>query len=177
MTQAGTPRIALTLAILLASASAAPLAGCQSHSLLAAPAAEDERGLAIGDVPESARATLEREAAGARFEVCKTLVSEGRRLYVAQFKRADRDVEVRVFADGLLSSIDSQITIDELPANARAAALSHTVELDVTGCEKRVSSGGTTYVVHAAKGLRRMKVEVDASGKLIRKEYVTKTAA
>ncbi len=164
-------RFPIAAAMLAAmTVSGAGLSGCKSSSLITEPSAEDERGIALADMPTPARDAIEKLASGARIQECRTMIEKGVRMYSAEFERDGRDVEVEVFADGRVCCVETETTLDELPRDVRAAALSHLGDATVKGCIKKESGGVTSYVVEGKKAGKSISVELDRTGKLITKE-------
>ncbi len=164
-------RFPLAAAMLAAmTITGAGLSGCKSSSLITEPSAEDERGIALADMPAPARDSIEKLASGTRIEECRTELDKGIRMYSAAFERNGRDVEVEVFADGRVCCVETEATLDELPRDVRAAALSHLGDTNVKQCITKESAGVTTYIIQGKRDRKSVSVELDRTGKLITKE-------
>ncbi len=170
------PRLRFPLAAAMLAAmtiTGAGLTGCQSSSLITEPRAEDERGIALADMPPPARQSIEKLASGAQIEECRTMIEEGSRMFVAEFERDGRDVEVEVYADGRVCCVETETKLEELPRDVRASASSHLNGLNVTECVTKESKGTTTYVVEGKKTGQKVSVELDRTGKVITKEVTS----
>ena len=105
----------------------------------------DAQAITLPELPAPARAAIEREAGASSITDLTTTVDDGKVVYVAEFTRNGRETEVEVFADGTIASIETAITLADVPASVLAVAAREAGDLKITEIDREVSSGRTTY--------------------------------
>ena len=146
----------------LAAAMLAAMSAAGCHSGRAG-----DRELALGEAPAAVQQTVTREAAGAKIEDFKSIVEDGKTLYVAEFIRDGKPTEVEVYADGVICCIETELAPAELPAAVREAAQRGTAGLTITEVERKLSKGVVTFLVEAEGGGREVSMELAGDGRVI----------
>lgn len=154
--------------------------GCEASrrgSLLADPGIEEQRGMALSEMPPRAEAAIRQAAGSEAIEQSLTLVRDGRPIFGARFTRDGRDRRIEVEGDGALVRSDVSGSLSEFPRDAQAAIVSQLGGGDDAGamvmqrCWTRTTPGGMTYLAAGQSPTRKVEVEVNAKGGLIRKEF------
>jgi len=158
---------------------AASMMGCEASrrsSLLADPGIEEQRGMALSEMPPRAEAAIRQAAGSEAIEQSLTLVRDGRPIFGARFTRDGRDRRIEVEGDGSLVRADASAMLSEFPRDAQAAIVSQLGGGDDRGamvmqrCWTRTTQAGMTYLAMGQSPTRKVEVEVNARGGLVRKE-------
>jgi hypothetical protein len=138
--------------------------------------AEKNDAVTVRDVPAPAREAISREAGGATIEEYKRIVEDGQTLFIGEFERNGREVEIEVYPDGKVCCVETEMTLADLPAPVRA-----TVEREIGSGKlgeieevRSVTKGRTYYAVEADVDGGVLELEVGADGSVIKKELVRK---
>jgi uncharacterized protein YuzE len=163
------PRLAPQIAAALILSGLGTLGGCagSGHD-------HGEKSIAMDRVPAPARASIEREAAGATIEKVKEIEEDGKTLYVGEFERAGREVEIEVYPDGKVCCVETEVSLADVPAPARAAIERETAGGTIDEIEevRSVTKGVTYYAVEAKVGGKEWELEIGSDGTVIKKEEV-----
>lgn len=173
-------KVVRSLAAITLIGIAAATMGCEASrrgSLLADPGIEEQRGMALSEMPPRAEAAIRQAAGSEAIEQSLTLVRDGRPIFGARFTRDGRDRRIEVEGDGSLVRSDASGVLSEFPRDAQAAIVSQLGGGDDAGamvmqrCWTRTTPGGVTYLAAGQSPTRKVEVEVNAKGGLIRKEF------
>ena len=141
-------------------------AGCKSGH-------EDqtERTLAAADLPPAVSATVKAQIGLAPMGEIKSVVEDGKTMYVAEFLKDGHPTELEMFADGSICCIETEITFGEMPAAVQATATRETKGMKIEHVERKLSKGMTTFVVEAeSKNNEDFEFEFSDKGVLISKK-------
>jgi hypothetical protein len=152
--------------------AASTLGACASRG----DRAESEKvEMNLGDAPQAIRATVEREAAGAKVNEVERVLEDGKVMYVAEFKRDGRATELEMYPDGTVCCVETEINWSELPATLQTVALKEIGGRKVKEVERKLSKGVTTYVVEAKDSAGKVSVELSEAGAVVKKEVKQKS--
>ena len=132
--------------------------------------AEVAQQVSLAQVPEPARATIEKKTAGGTIKQIEKTQEGGRTVYDVEATVEGRDVEYDVAADGSVLTSGQSVAYASLPAAVRAAAEKYFGSAEgLTGFEE--SEGGKTfYEVSGKKGKTPMTLKLTDTGRIVEKE-------
>ncbi len=140
-------------------------AGCQKLQ------SSSEKPIAMTDVTPEARATIEREAGGAKLMSLVTSEDDaGKPVYEAEFLRGQSEVELEVGPDGLVYSVEEAMSPAELPNAVRESILREIPTAMITEAKKVTKSGVVTFEVEAEMKLSSWEMTVSPQGAVLQKE-------
>ena len=144
--------------------------------------AEDEREeeITLEQVPAAVRATILKEAAGAKITEVERETKNGKTVYEVEFLRNGREIEIKIAPDGTVLSREIEhegddeddLTIDQVPEPARAALLKLAGGATINKAEREKEHGVVVYEAEwTARGIQHEAV-VTADGTLIEIEEI-----
>lgn len=163
------PRLAPQIAAALILTGLGSLGGCAGggHN-------HGDKAISMDSLPGPARASIEREAGGATIEKIKQIEEDGKTLYVGEIERAGREVNIEVYPDGKVCCIETEVSLADVPAAARAAIERETAGGKIEEIEevRSVTKGLTYFAVEAKVGGTEWELEIGSDGTVIKKEEV-----
>ncbi len=144
--------------------------------------AEDKREeeITLEQVPAAVRATILKEAAGAKITEVERETKNGKTVYEAEFLRDGQEIEVKIAPDGTVLSREVEhegddeddVTIDQVPEPARAALLQLAGGATISKAEREMDHGAVVYEAEwTAQGVQH-EAAVTADGTLIETEEI-----
>jgi len=136
----------------------------------------DERGeheeagarVELAQLPDAARATVERLTAGGRVDKIDREVEHGVAAFDVEATVGGKHVEYLVAEkDGAVLGTETQIEISELPAPVREATEKFFGTTAGLEAMKGVENGATSYEIVGTKNGKRLEVTFDPAGKRI----------
>ena len=157
-------RSILAVVLILAAAGCSGLRGRRAKQEPPAPQ------VSLSQVPEPARATIERLTAGGTIQQIEKAQEGGRTVYDVEATLRDRDVEYDVAADGTVLTSGQTVPFDSLPIVIRAAAREYFGLEPVRKAFVEVEEGKTFYEIEARKGGKVVTVKLTDTGQIVEEE-------
>jgi uncharacterized membrane protein YkoI len=134
--------------------------------------------LTLEQVPPAVRATIEREAAGARITEIELETRNGNSVYEAEFIQDGHEVEIRIAPDGTLLGRETEdpdddeddLKIADVPEPARSALLKLAAGATITGVERERVAQVVVYGAAWTVNDVQHEAEVTADGTLVELE-------
>jgi len=144
----------------------------------------EEEGLTLDQVPEAVRATILREAAGAKITEIERETENGKTVFEADFLRDGQEIEIQVAPDGTLlgKEIEQEdddeegIPIDQVPEPARKALRELAGPGTVLRAERDSEDGVIVYGAKWTLNGTKHEAAVTADGTLIETEEIIPVA-
>jgi uncharacterized membrane protein YkoI len=152
------------------AALAVGLCGCES---IFGPAAKKEapaQAVALSDVPEPARAIIEKLIAGGEIKKIEKEETGGTVIYDVEARVGDKDVEYDVASDGKVLTAEESVPYSSVPAAVRAAAEKYFGSAEGLKASKEIEEGKTFYEVEGKKGGAAVALKLDDTGKIVEEE-------
>ncbi len=130
----------------------------------------EAQAITLPDLPAPARAAIEREAGAASITDLTTTVDNGKVVYTAEFTRNGQETEVEVFADGTIASIDTAITLADVPPAVLAVAQREAGDLKIIEIDREVAAGVTTYEFDVKGPTRKGEIVIAADARVVSRE-------
>ena len=146
------------------------LCGCES---IFGPGAKKEapaQAVSLSDVPEPARAVIEKLTAGGEIKKIEEEESGGKVIYDVEARVKDKDVEYDVAADGKILTSEESVPYSTVPAVVRAAVEKYFGSAEGLKASKEIENGKTFYEVEGKKGGAAMALKLDDKGKIVEEE-------
>jgi len=130
-----------------------------------------ERRLSMADLPPAVSATVKQQIGPSPLGEIKSVIEDGKMMYVAEFLKDGHPTELEMFADGSICCIETEITFGEMPAAVQATATRETKGMKIEHVERKLSKGLTTFVVEVkSKSDEDFEFEFSDKGVLISKK-------
>ena len=140
-------------------------------------ASEHEEEVSLEQVPQVVKATIQKEAAGAKIIEVEREIRLGRTIYEAEFIRDGKEIEIEVALDGTLIKTETEddefeepIAFEEIPDNAKAALKQLAGEATIIEAEMEKENGILTYEARWKIGETRHEAKVLPDGTLVEME-------
>ena len=126
---------------------------CGVLTLGALPDDRHEEEVTLDQVPAAVKATILKEAAGAKVTEIERETKNGTTVYEAEFVLNGREIEIKIAPDGTLlgretedeDDDDDDLTIDQVPAQARAALRKLAGDAKIVKVERERANGVLVY--------------------------------
>ena len=124
--------------------------------------------LTLDQIPAAARATIEKESAGAPLDQLKTEMQNGKTVYVAEWETDGDEVEIWVAEDGKVVAREVEISMSDVPPAVRATIEQQTKGAKVDQVEKFTRPDGkVVYEVEWMVEGKKREIVVAEDGKLV----------
>jgi len=146
------------------------LCGCET---IFGPATKKEapaQAVALSDVPEPARTTIDRLIAGGTIKKIEKEETGGAVIYDVEARVGDKNVEYDVAGDGKVLSAEESVPYSTVPAVVRAAVEKYFGSAEGLKAFKEIEDGKTFYEVEGKKGGAAIALKLDDTGKIIEEE-------
>jgi uncharacterized membrane protein YkoI len=124
----------------------------------------------ISQVPEPARAAIEKLTAGGQIKTIEKETENGKTIYDVEAKVKDKDVEYDVASDGTILTSSESVPYDSLPAAVKQAAQKYFGSAEGLNASKETEKDKTSYEVEGKKGGKAITLKLDQTGKVIEEE-------
>ena len=144
-------------------------------TLVAWAADGQEEKVALDQVPAAVKATILKEAAGAKITEVERETKDGKTIYEAEFLRDGREIEIQIAPDGTVlgreveneEDDEDDLTIEQVPEPARAALLKLAGGAKIIKAERDKEHGAVIYEAEWATGDTQCEAAVTADGTLV----------
>ena len=120
-------------------------------------------------VPAAAKATIQRETAGARFVGAHLLREQAKTLYVVEAEAGGKTLWLQVDPDGkLVDKAEAEdLKLDQLPAGVQAAVQRELKDGKVDGLRLATRGRRSYYEAELVVGDKEVDLTIDANGKIL----------
>ena len=140
----------------------------------------DEQEVTLDQVPPAVKATILKEAAGAKITEIERETEHGETVYEAEFSRNGREIEIKVAPDGTLlgreveheGDDEDDITVDQIPAPARKALQQLAGGAEIVKAEREKEHGVLVYEAEWVANGTKHEAAVTADGAVIEIEEI-----
>jgi len=152
----------------------------KTHSLILSAAAlavlstfasATEKELTAKQVPQAVHEAFQKAHPAVKEAKYSEETADGKTLYEVAFKDGGKKFEASYSADGTLIETEEEIKTAELPAPVLDAVKKAHPHAAVHEAEKVTKADGTTgYEVEIADGKKKLEIELDAAGTIVKTE-------
>jgi len=156
---------------------------------------EKEKRVTLDQVPAAVKATILKEAKGAKIKELEKEVKKGKVVYEAEFIADGKEIEIKVAPDGKLlerevedeehrekegrheddddddddddGEREVKVTLDQVPAAVKAAILKAAGGAKIKEIEKEVKKGKVVYEAEFVADGKEIEIKVAPDGKLL----------
>jgi uncharacterized membrane protein YkoI len=118
------------------------------------------------DLPPAVQKTVQEQMKGAELRGVSKEVENGKTFYEAETRVNGRGRDVLIDADGAVVEIEEEVTLDSLPAAARAAIEKSASGGKITKVESVTKGKIVTYEASLLKGGKKSEIAVAADGSI-----------
>jgi len=144
--------------------------GCGALSGRAKKKETPAQAVKLSDIPESARATIEKLTAGGQIKKLEKEETGGKVIYDVEATVKGKDVEYDVASDGKVLSSEESVPYASLPTAVKAAAEKYFGSAEGLKASKEIEDGKTFYEVQGKKGSSAVELKLAESGKILEEE-------
>jgi len=146
------------------------LYGCNTISGRTAKKEAPAQELSLSDVPEPARATIERLTAGGEIKKLEKEESGGTVIYDVEARVKDKDVEYDVAGDGKVLTSEESVPFTSLPVAVQETVKKFFGSVEGLKTSKEIEAGKTFYEVEGKKGGAVITLKLDETSKILEEE-------
>lgn len=140
------------------------LASLAGLSFAAAAAMAADKPLKLQDLPPAVQKAMQEETKGSIVKGYAQETEHGKVLYEVETKREGQARDILFDPRGALVSVEEEVTLDAIPAEARAAIEKAAAGGRVGMVEKVTEGSEVKYEAHVTKGAKKSEVVVKADG-------------
>lgn len=129
-----------------------------------------EEAVSLSDIPEPARATIERLTTGGEIIKLEKEEVEGEVIYDVEAKMKDKDVEYDVAADGTILTSEQTVPYSSLPVMVQDAVKRYFGLGEILKTSKEIEAGETFYEVEGRKGGSTVELKLSEIGEIVEEE-------
>ena len=134
-----------------------------------------EEKITLDQVPAAVKATILKEAAGAKITEIERETKDGKTIYEAEFLRDGQEIEIQIAPDGTVlgreveneEDDEDDLTIEQVPEPARAALLKLAGGAKIIKAERDKEHGAVIYEAEWTTGDTQCEAAVTADGTLV----------
>jgi len=126
--------------------------------------------VSLSEVPEPARATIEKVTAGGKIKSIEKEEKDGKVSYDVQATVGGRDVEYDIAADGAVLTNEQSVPYPSLPLAVRNAAEKYFGSAAGLKALVEVEEGKTFYEVEGKKGKTPITLRITDTGQIVEEE-------
>ena len=126
--------------------------------------------VSLAQVPEPARAAIEKLTAGGKIKKIEKAEEGGRTVYDVEATMRDRDVEYDIAADGTILTSGQTVPYASVPLVVRNAAENYFGSATGLKAFVELEEGKTFYEISGQKGKTPMTVKLTDTGQIIEEE-------
>jgi len=131
---------------------------------------EVAQSVSLTQVPEAARAQIEKLTAGGQIRKLEKAEEGGQTVYDVEATVQGREVEYDVAADGTVLTSGMAVPFNSLPIAVRAAAEEYFGMSPALRAFAEVEQGKTFYEVEGKKGRARITLKLTDTGQIVEEE-------
>ena len=125
----------------------------------------------LSELPSAVRATIERETKGFEIDDLERAKDDGEIVYEVDAENDDRQIKLKISADGTLLEREEELDDDDLPAVILGAVKKSVGDIDIGDVEKRYRRGRNTYYkIEAETDELKVDLEIAEDGTILDKE-------
>jgi uncharacterized membrane protein YkoI len=140
--------------------------GKEAETAQEAPAQQ----VSLSQVPEPARAVIEKVTAGGKIKKIEKAEEGGRTVYDVEATLRDRDVEYDIAADGTILTSGQTVPYTSVPLVVRNAAEKYFGSAAGLKAFVELEEGKTFYEISGKKGTTPMTVKLTDTGQIVEEE-------
>jgi len=131
-----------------------------------------EKELSKSKVPKAVLEAFEKSYPNAKEMKFENEMFEGKAAYEVEYKDNGKEYEAMYSTDGVLLQKEEEIDVNTLPADVTNAIKKTHPEAKIEEAEKLMKPDGTLtgYEVDIKEGKKKLELEVDAAGKILKTE-------
>ena len=133
-----------------------------SFAAVAATAAD--KPVKLKDLPPAVQKAMQQETKGAVVKGYAQETEDGKVFYEVETKREGRARDILFDPSGALVSVEEEVTLESIPAAARAAIEKAAAGGRIGMVEKVTEGSEVKYEAHVTKGAKKSEVVVKADG-------------
>jgi len=141
--------------------------------------------LSLDEVPAPVKATILKEAKGAKIKEVEKETKGATITYEAEFEADGKEVEIQVAPDGKLlgredaekdddedddDEDEAKVSIDQVPAAVKATILKEAQGAKIKEIEKETKNGRTVYEAEFVADGKEVEIQVAPDGKLLKRQ-------
>jgi uncharacterized membrane protein YkoI len=123
-----------------------------------------ESAVKMKDLPPAVQKTVQEQTKGAQIKGLSKEVEKGKTMYEVETVVNGKSRDLLIDASGALVSVEEPVTIDAIPAAAKAAIERLAAGGKIKSVESVTKGQTVTYEAVIAKGLKKSEVVVAADG-------------
>lgn len=131
---------------------------------LALAAVAAEKKIDVKKLPPAVKATVEKESKGAQMKGVSKEVENGKTTYELETVVGGKTRDLIIGEDGKVLIVEQEVTLDSIPAAAKAAIEKLATGGKITKVETITKDNTVTYEAIIRKGKKDSEVVVDAQG-------------
>jgi uncharacterized membrane protein YkoI len=128
------------------------------------------RQVSLAQVPEPARAAIEKVTAGGKIKQIEKTEEGGKTIYDVEATMRDRDVEYDIAADGTILTSGQTVPYVSVPLVVRNAAEKYFGSATGLKAFVEVEEGKTFYEISGKKGKTPMTLKLTDTGQIVEEE-------
>lgn len=140
------------------------LASLAVVSFVAAAAGAADKPMKLRDLPAAVQKAIQEETKGAVVKGYAEEKEDGKVFYEVETTRDGRARDILFDPSGALVSVEDEVTLESIPAAARAAIEKAAAGGKIGTVEKVTEGGEVKYEAHVTKGAKKSEVVVTADG-------------
>jgi hypothetical protein len=128
-----------------------------------------EKKITKKDVPQAVISAFEKAYPNAKVKGYSTETEEGKTYFEVESYQGKLTLDVSYLSDGTVAEIEEGVTAGSLPDAVKAAVKSNYPKGKIAKAEKKTVGTSVTYELKVTSGKTSAGVEVDPSGKILKK--------
>lgn len=128
-----------------------------------------EKKITKKDVPQAVISAFEKAFPKAKVKSYSTETEDGKTVYEVESYQGRMTLDVSYLSDGTASEIEEGVTPGSLPEAVKVALKANYPGGKIARAERKTVGSDVTYEVRMTVGKNRVSVEIDASGKVVKK--------
>jgi uncharacterized membrane protein YkoI len=127
-----------------------------------------DQKISLKDMPPAVQQAVMEQSKGATVRGYAKEVEDGTTSYEAELTVNGRAKDISFGADGKVLAVEEVVTVESIPAPARAAIQKAVGTGELNQVESVTERGTTNYEAAITRGGKKSEVKVDATGKAVR---------
>jgi len=164
------------------------VAALVAGAALAEKARKHEEKVTLDQVPQAVKATILKEAGGAKIKEIEKETKGERTVFEAEFVKDGKEIEIKVAPDGTLlkrevegeeeehegrrehEEHEQKVTLDQVPAAVKATILKEAGGAKIREIEKETKGDRTIYEAEFVKDGKEIEIKVAPDGTLLKRK-------
>ena len=123
-----------------------------------------EKSIKMKDLPAAVQKTIQEQTKGAEVKGISKETEKGKTLYEVETVVNGKTRDMMVDASGKVTVIEQEVTLDSIPAAAKAAIEKQAAGGKITKVETLTQGDAVTYEAAVTKGSKKSEITVKADG-------------